>query len=79
MSKTSNEEDKFEDDEGSVGQARKNYRANQSMSCAPRFNPEKDESDDKESDYPGSEEDESDGENSGQSNDAAKSKLGGSK
>ena len=79
MSEILSEEDKFEDDDGSVGQARKNSKATQSMSCAPGYNPEEDESDDKESVNPGLEEDESGDEDSGRSNDVAKSKLGGSK
>ena len=54
-------------------------RANQSMSCAPGFDPEEDESDGKEGVNPGLEEDESGDEDSGRSNDVTKSRLGGSK
>ena len=66
MFETSSNEDKFKDDDGSVQQARKKPRTNQSMACAPGFNP-------------GSQEDESEDEDSGHFNDVAKSNLGGLK
>ena len=62
MFKTSSKEDKLEDDEGSVRQARKKPRTNQSMACAPGFNP-------------GSQEDESEDEDSGHFNDVSMSNL----
>ena len=69
-SEPSGNNDKFEDVDRSVRQAGGSY--------APGFNSEEDESDDVYSIVPGTEEDEYDNEDSGPSNDAAKSKLGSS-